>query len=79
MKPHKLLFLFLALLITALTVQAVTPVVSNIRASQRAGTKLVDIYYDVADASHSSVNVTVAVSSDAGASYSVPAATFRRR
>jgi len=29
---------------------AVPPVVSNVRASQRPGTKLVDIYYDVADA-----------------------------
>ena len=29
---------------------ATPPEISNVRASQREGTKLVDIYYDVADA-----------------------------
>ncbi len=51
-----------ALLIsTALAVFAADPVVSNVRSSQRAGTKLVDIYYDVSDADGNQQAVTIAV------------------
>ena len=49
---------------------AAPPVVSNVRASQRVGTGLVDILYDVADADGDHVAVTVGVSLDGGASYS---------
>ncbi|MCX6925324.1 MAG: formylglycine-generating enzyme family protein, partial [Verrucomicrobia bacterium] len=45
-------------------------VVSNVRASQRAGTGLVDIYYDVSDADGDHVAVSVAVSLDGGVTYS---------
>lgn len=56
---------------------AAPPVVSNIRASQRAGTHLVDIYYNVADADgNSPLTVFVAVSDNAGASYNVPVFTL---
>ena len=45
---------FCALVILTLTLAAdvVTagPIVSNVRAAQRAGTQLVDVYYDVAGA-----------------------------
>lgn len=48
---------------------AAPPVVSNVRAAQRAGTGLVDITYDVADADGDHVAITVAVSFNAGVSY----------
>jgi formylglycine-generating enzyme required for sulfatase activity len=47
-------------------------VVSNIRASQRPGTKLVDIYYDLADADGDLQLIQVAASSDAGLTYGLP-------
>jgi len=52
------------------------PVVSNVRASQRSGTKLVDIYYDLADSDSATLAVSVAVSTDGGASYTLPATSF---
>ncbi len=45
--------------------------VSNVRAAQRAGTKLVDIDYDVAGAT-ASVAVNLQVSPDGGATWNVP-------
>ena len=55
---------------------AAAPVVSNIRASQRAGTKLVDIYYDATDADGDALTVEIQVSNDNGTTYAVPAFTF---
>jgi formylglycine-generating enzyme required for sulfatase activity len=63
------LFIFTTTMTTAL---AVGPVVSNVRASQRAGTQLVDVYYDVADADSSALTVSVAVSTNGGAGYFTP-------
>ncbi|MEI7911857.1 MAG: SUMF1/EgtB/PvdO family nonheme iron enzyme [Verrucomicrobiota bacterium] len=54
--------------------QAADPVVSNIAAVQRAGTRLVDITYNVT-ADTPTVQVTLAVSSDGGTTFSVPATT----
>jgi formylglycine-generating enzyme required for sulfatase activity len=51
-------------------------VVSNVRASQRSGTKLVDIYYDLADSDSATLAVSVAVSTNGGASYTLPATSF---
>lgn len=67
--------LALGLTFALLASAAAAPVVSNLRAAQRPGTKFVDIFYDVA-AGGDAVTVTVSVSSDGGASYTVPAATF---
>lgn len=53
------------------------PVVTNVQASQRPGTKFVDIYYSVANAS-GPVYVSIAVSDDGGATYAVPASSFSR-
>ena len=50
---------------------AAPPVVSNVRASQRAGTQLVDVYYDLADADSGALTVSIAVSTNGGASYTV--------
>lgn len=69
-------FIFCAGLLVATAAVAVAPVVSNIRASQRAGTKLVDIKYDVADADSGSLAISVAVSTNDGANYNLPATSF---
>jgi len=55
-------------------VHAADPVVSNITAVQRAGTQLVDITYDVT-ADTPTVQVSLAISSDGGTTYNVPATT----
>ncbi len=52
------------------------PVVSNVRAAQRSGAKLVDIYYDLADSDSATLAVSVAVSTNGGASYTLPATSF---
>jgi formylglycine-generating enzyme required for sulfatase activity len=52
------------------------PVVSNVRAAQRPGTQLVGIYYDLADPDSVSLAITVLVSTDGGASYTLPATSF---
>lgn len=57
-------------------VDGAVPAVSNVTASQRAGSKLVDIYYDVADADGDVLTVSVDVSDDAGAAFMVPATSF---
>jgi formylglycine-generating enzyme required for sulfatase activity len=48
------------------------PVVSTVVGVQRAGTTLVDITYDLADSDSSVLNVTLQISSDAGATWTVP-------
>ncbi len=53
---------------------AADPVVSNISAVQRAGTKLVDITYDVT-ADTSTVLVALEISNDGGQTFTVPAVT----
>jgi formylglycine-generating enzyme required for sulfatase activity len=54
---------------------AAAPVVSNVNGVQRAGTKLVDITYDVT-ADTPTVAVSLRISSDDGATYSVPTTTL---
>lgn len=56
--------------------QAADPVVSNVRASQRSGDKLVDIQYNVAYAGTNWLAVTVAVSTNGGTTANVPATHF---
>lgn len=54
-----------------------SPVVSNVTASQRSDdSKLVDIYYDLADADGDNCTVWAFVSDDNGASWRVPAWAF---
>jgi hypothetical protein len=55
---------------------AVAPVVSNVRAAQRAGTGWVDIYYNVGDPDSPSLTVAVAVSTNNGVTYDLPAWSF---
>ena len=54
------LALLLALSITLIT-NAADPVVSNVSASQRPGTTLVDIWYDVADTDGDDVDVSIVI------------------
>lgn len=55
------------------TAHAAAPVVSNIRAAQLAGTKNVEILYDVSDADGDALSIGVQVSGDAGQTYTLPA------
>lgn len=62
--------LFIAASRLAIYSSAAQPVVSNIRASQRAGTGLVDIYYDLTSSSNA-LSVSVQVSTNGGATYNL--------
>ena len=62
----------IAVAMFALAVCANTPpAITNVRASQREGTKLVDIYYDAADADGDLLKVRIEISDNDGAKYSV--------
>lgn len=74
MKP--ILRLLLAGILTSQITNAGIPVVSNVTAVQRAGTKLVDIAYNVADSDGDVLKIRVEVSDNAGTIYSVPAFSF---
>ena len=50
--------------------------ISNLRFSQRAGTNLVDIYYDLATTATNPLLVAVTVSTNGGNSYDLPATHF---
>jgi formylglycine-generating enzyme required for sulfatase activity len=56
--------------------EAAMPEVTNVRAAQRPGTKLVDIYYDLSDADGNTSTIWVLISSDSGATWNVPARSF---
>ncbi len=66
----------LLLLSGATYTAAGAPAVSNVRAAQRPGTELVDIAYDLANPGGGTVSVGVAVSTDGGATYDLPASHF---
>ena len=75
MKPTILLSSLL-LALAVLRAAATPPEITNVKASQRDGTKLVDIYYDAADADGDTLTVRIEVSDNDGARYSVPAFTL---
>lgn len=60
------------LIVSLAATLAAPPQVSNIRASQRAGTKLIDILYDVSDAENDPLTIVVQISSDSGSTYGLP-------
>ncbi|MCP5536644.1 MAG: SUMF1/EgtB/PvdO family nonheme iron enzyme [Akkermansiaceae bacterium] len=72
---YRLICLLLPLSLCLQTLAA-PPVINNVRASQRPGTKLVDIYYDLSDADGDLQLVQVAASSDAGLTYGIPCVTL---
>ncbi len=55
--------------------RAADPVVSNVLWAQRAGSRLVDVDYDVADADSPTLTVYLKVSADSGATWTVPVST----
>lgn len=65
--------LFAVCMATAMVSMATPPEVSNVRASQRANSKLVDIYYNATDADGDLLKVRVEISDNDGVKYSVPA------
>lgn len=66
----------LVLALAVLRAAATPPEITNVKASQRDGTKLVDIYYDAADADGDLLTIRIEVSDNDGARYSVPAFTL---
>jgi|GEM_PF-803316 len=68
-----LLHLFIALVVLAHPGMAAPPVVSNVRAAQIAGTKNIEVLYDVSDADGDLLTIAMQVSGDAGQTYSIPA------
>ena len=72
----KLFHLLACLLIPTTIAVASAPEVSNIRAEQQPGTKLIDIYYDVTDPQSSLLTVSIQISSNAGNSWNIPARTL---
>ena len=68
MKEYLSLALGFALLLLPTAVHAADPIVSNLTASQRSGTKLVDITYDVT-ADTPTVLVSLRISSDGGTTF----------
>jgi formylglycine-generating enzyme required for sulfatase activity len=74
MKPNAL---FAAIVFTAcasavLPLHAADPVVANVVSAQRAGTKLVDITFDVSDADSDPLTISVEISDDSGTTFAVP-------
>ena len=68
--------LLLALgLLAGTRAEAAAPVITNVRAAQRSGSQLVDVYYNVSAAT-STVKISALVSADGGATWTVPAITF---
>ena len=60
----------------AFSARAAAPVVTNIVASQRSGTKLIDIRYSVFDADGDTLKIRIEISHNGGRNYSVPAITL---
>ena len=60
------------ILLIALAVFAESPIVTNVTASQRTdGSKIVDITYDVSDAENDTLTISVKISDDGGATFSI--------
>jgi formylglycine-generating enzyme required for sulfatase activity len=57
-------------------VWAATPVIANVLVSQRSGTKLVDVYYNLTDADGLSSTVWINVSGDGGQSWTIPSGSL---
>jgi len=69
----KRVIIIVAIMSGALFAQNTAPVVSNVNFNMRNdGSKIVDITYDVNDAQGQTMTVTIAASSDSGASWNLP-------
>ncbi len=72
----KQLSIALAIFIATMAGANTPPEITNVRASQRAETKLVDIYYDAVDADGDALKIRIEISDNDGVKYSVPAFTL---
>ena len=61
---YRLVFAALLAICQQTSLHAAPPEVSNIRATQRAGTKLIDIYYDVTDPENDPLTVSIQIYDD---------------
>lgn len=76
-RPLPLLaFVFAMLFSLSFRTEATPPIISNVRAMQRDGTKLVDIHYDAEDADGDLLTVRIEISDNDGLSYAIPAHTL---
>ena len=64
--------LLTALLCAGITSSPAAPEISNVRVSQRPGTTLVDVYYNLAGSTDSGASVSVELSDNSGASFGLP-------
>ena len=76
MKTSQTLVAALCGLFACSVAYAAVPVVSNVTSQQRAGTKLVDITYNVADADGDTLKIRIEVSSNSGTVYNVPVSSL---
>lgn len=76
MKMKSMLLGLSVVLGLAVTASATVPVVTNVVASQRTDTKLVDIYYDVSDAEGDPLKIGVEVSHTDGQTFNIPSSSF---
>lgn len=67
---------FVALTLAASFAEAASPTVSNVRATQRAQTQLVDVFYDLSATNSGPFSVSLAVSTNKGATYDLPASSL---
>jgi formylglycine-generating enzyme required for sulfatase activity len=74
--PAAALFAVLALSLLAAASLPAAEGISNLRVSQRAGTNLVDLHYDLSTIATNPMFVAVAVSTNGGNSYDLPASHF---
>ncbi|MBK8039656.1 MAG: SUMF1/EgtB/PvdO family nonheme iron enzyme [Verrucomicrobiaceae bacterium] len=74
MKTSSSLFVLLAAALAASTavLHAADPVVTNVVSAQRAGTKLVDITFNVSDADSNTLAMSVEVSDNNGTTFAIP-------
>lgn len=76
MKSNSILFLYIFGPVLGVLALGSAPIITNIRVAQRAGSKLVDVRYDLADADGDVQAVKLEISGDGGLTYSIPAHTF---
>ena len=75
-RPYRLQFTLAALGLLAAASLPAADGISNLRSSQRVGTNLVDIYYDLSTSASSPLLVAVSVSTNGGLAYDLPATHF---
>lgn len=69
------LWIFLGLLLPFAVLANNPPVVTNVTAQQQSGSQLVRVTYDVTDADNDTMTISLQISSDAGATWTVPVRT----